>query len=309
MLAACLNLKIIVTSRQNLRLRGEHKFAVPLLGLPDIERLSRDVDLATILPRYSAVRLFLERLRAIQVDYEPDQAALRAIAAICVRLDGLPLAIELAAPRTRMFTPEQLLTQLGGQRESSSLRLLTGGARDLPARQPTLSRTIQWSYDLLSGEEQHVFRIASIFADTFTLPEAEKLLVRSYGGQLELPLTDMVASLLEKNLLRQADSEAEPCFRLLVMLQEFGQAEVARLGEMPRLQAAHAATFLELAEAAVPELYSHKQIDMIARLRRDVDNLRRALRWALDQDEFEMAPRFGVALWRFWLLSGLLSEG
>ena len=309
LLFACPNLTIIATSRQNLRLRCDQEFAVPLLGLPDIERLAHDVDLSTVLPRYSAVSLFLERMRAIQVDYEPDHAALRAIGAICVRLDGLPLAIELAAPRTRMFSPEHLLTQLSGQGEPSSLKLLTGGARDLPARQRTISRTIRWSYDLLSGEERRLFRTASIFADTFTLPEVQKLLVRASGGQLELPLTELLDSLIEKNLLRQEASETEPRFRMLVMLQEFGQAEAGRLGENPDLHAAHAATFLELAESAVPELYTREQIKVTASLSRDVDNLRRALRWALDQGELETAARFGVALWRFWLLIGLLNEG
>lgn len=308
LLAACPNLKIIVTSRQSLHLRGEQEFAVPLLGLPDIERLASDADLAAVLPRYSAVRLFLDRMRAIQVDYEPDTAALRAIASICVLLDGLPLAIELAAPRTRLFSPEQLLAQLGGSRAESPLKLLSGGARDLPARQRTLIRTIQWSYDLLSEEEQRLFRAVSVFADSFSLPELEQLLERSSGGT-ELPHTDLVASLVEKNLLLQDASPAEPRFRMLVMLQEFGRAESGRLGEKPALHASHAATFLDLVEAAVPELYSHEQVAMLSRLRRDVDNLRRALRWAMDQGKLETAARFGAALWRFWLLSGLLNEG
>jgi predicted ATPase/DNA-binding CsgD family transcriptional regulator len=309
LLAVCPNLKIIATSRQNLHLRGEQEFAVPLLGLPDIERLAQGVNLTTILPRYPAVGLFLDRMRAIQVGYEPGLAALRAIAEICVRLDGLPLAIELAAPRTRMFSPEQLLAQLGGQGEITSLKLLTGGARDLPARQRTLSRTIQWSYDLLSGEEKRVFRTISIFSDTFTLQEAEKLFEHCDGDQLELPLTDMMTSLLDKNLLRPADSKAEPRFRLLATLQEFGRAEVTRLGEMPRLQAAHAATYLDLAEAAAPALYTQEQIEITTRLRRDLENLRHALRWSLEQEESAQAARFGAALWRFWLLGGLLSEG
>jgi predicted ATPase/DNA-binding CsgD family transcriptional regulator len=308
LLAACPGLKIVATSRQSLRVRGEQEFAVPLLGLPDFERLGTDPDLAAILLRYSAVRLFLDRMRALRADYEPDQAALRAIGAICVRLDGLPLAIELAAARTRMFSPEQLLAQLSGPGEPTSLRLLAGGARDLPARQRTLSRTIQWSYDLLSPEEQSVFRAASIFADSLTLPEAENM-VRAAGASPELPLTDLVASLLDKNLLRQAEPGGEPRFRLLVMLQAFGQAEAARLGEKLRLEAEHAATFLELAEAAVPALYTRDQVAMTARLRRDLENLRQALRWTLDHDELVRAARFGAALWRFWLLSGLLSEG
>jgi predicted ATPase/DNA-binding CsgD family transcriptional regulator len=309
LLAVCPNLIIIVTSRQILRVRGEQEFAVPLLGMPDIGRLAHDADLATVLPRYSAVQLFLERMRAIQVDYEPDQAALRAIAGICIHLDGLPLAIELAAPRTRMFTPGQLLAQLGGGQGASSLKLLTGGARDLPARQRTLSRTIQWSYDLLPAEEQRVFRAASIFAGAFALTEAEKLLERPSDKQIEPALTDIMASLVEKNLLRQDTSDAEPRFRMLVTLQAFGRAEARRLGEMPALNAAHARTFLELAEATVPRLYTHEQIEMTARLRRDVDNLKRALRWVLDQGEMQSAARFGSALWRFWLLGGLLSEG
>lgn len=309
LLATCPNLKILTTSRERLRVRGEQEFAAPLLGLPDIERLAKGGELASVLPRYPAVQLFLERMRAIQANYQPDQAALRAIAGICAHLDGLPLAIELAAARTRMFTPQQLLSQLGEGEQSESIELLSGGARDLPARQRTLSRTIRWSYDLLPADEQRVFRAAAIFADGFALSDAEKLLERSPQRQIAPALTDMVASLVEKNLLIHEAGGAEPRFRMLVMLQAFGRAEAARLGEMRTLQSAHAATYLDLAETAVPSLYKHEQIETTARLRRDADNLRRALRWALDQDETEIAARFGAALWRFWLLAGLLSEG
>ena len=309
LIAACPNLKIVVTSRQPLRVRGEQEFAVPLLGLPDMERLVHDGDLAAVLPRYSAVQMFLDRLQAIRVNYKPDKPALRAIAGICSRLDGLPLAIELAAARTRMFTPQQLLAQLGEGQQGTSLKLLTGGARDLPARQRTLNRTIQWSYDLLTSEEQRIFRASSIFAEGFALTEAKRLLDVSSEGPPEVALTDTIASLVEKNLLLQDAGEAEPRFRMLVMLKEFGRVEAERLGESTKLQAAHAAAFLELAEGAVSGLYSHEQIEMSARLRRDVDNLRRALRWVLDQDEIEIAARLGVALWRFWLLGGLLGEG
>ena len=309
LLAACPNLKILVTSRQPLRLRGEQEFAVPLLGLPDLERLARDADLAEVLPRYPAVALFLERTRAIRAGYEPEPAALQAIAAICAHLDGLPLAIELAAAHTRMFAPEQLLVQLGAGQPAASLRLLTGGARDLPARQRTLNRTIHWSYDLLSAEEQGVFRGVSIFAGSFAITEAEKLLARSPNGQMEVPLSEILASLVEKNLLFPIAAEPEARLRTLVMLQEYGRGEAARLGESLALQAAHAETFLELAEAAVPELHTHAQIEMTARLRRDMDNLRQALRWTLDQEDVQMASRFGAALWYFWLLSGLLGEG
>lgn len=308
LLAACPDLKIIVTSREALQVRGEQEFAVPLLGLPDPDRLGRELDLAAILPRYSAIRLFLDRMRAIHAGHEPSPVDLKAIAAICARLDGLPLAIELAAARTRMFTPAQLLDQLA-QGQPAALKMLAGGARDVPARQRTLNRTIQWSYDLLSPEEEAVFRAVSIFAGGFGLSEAGKVLERAGMGQLEVPVGDILTSLVEKNLLRPASSEGEARLRMLGMLQTFGRAEAARLGETERLEAAHAETFLELAQAAVPELYTHAQIETTGRLRRQAEDLRAALRWALDRGELETARRLGAALWRFWLLGGMLSEG
>jgi predicted ATPase len=174
LLAACPGLKAVVTSREALRVRGEHEFAVPLLALPDVQRLSQlKSGLAPILAGNAAVTLFVERAQAVQPDLALSDENALAIAAICARLDGLPLAIELAAARSRLLSPPAFLARRKETAGGSSLTLLTGGSRDLPARQQTLRNTIQWSYNLLNAAEQQLLRYLSVFAGAFSVEAAE----------------------------------------------------------------------------------------------------------------------------------------
>jgi predicted ATPase/DNA-binding CsgD family transcriptional regulator len=307
LLAVCPQLKLLVTSREVLRVRGEQEFAVPLLGLPDVSRLDHaSRGLAEVLPRYASVALFLERVRAIKPDFQPGNKEMLAVAKICTRLDGLPLALELAAARIKLFSPQALLTQLGETLPGTSLRLLTGGARDLPARQRTLRHTIQWSYDLLNPAEQWLFRQLSIFVGGFTLAAAETSLSDLHSPTSVL---DGVTSLLDKSLLQQDQTAREPRLTMLVMLREFGQEKLEQHGETAAVRQAHTATFLTLAEAAVPHLDGPEQANWLAQLAQEHDNLHTALRWALNQGDVDTASRFGVVLWPYWVKQGYLSEG
>jgi len=205
LLAFCPHLTILVTSRAALRIHGEYEFTVHPLAVPDLKRLPASEALAQV----AAVALFLERAQAIQPDFVLTQANSRTIAEICVALDGLPLAIELAAARIKLLPPQALLKRL-----SQRLEVLTGGARNLPARQQTLRNTIRWSYDLLSQQEQRLFRWLSIFVGGSTLQAVEAIC--NAPGNVQVPVLDEVASLLDKNLLQQTEREAEnPLYWLL----------------------------------------------------------------------------------------------
>lgn len=313
LLAACPHLKLLVTSREALRVRIEQEFAVPLLGLPDLSRLDRfSTKPAEVLSNYAAVALFLDRVRAIKPDYQAGDAEMLAIANICIRLDGLPLALELAAARTKLFSPQGLLAQLGPTSPGSSLRLLTAGARDLPARQRTLHHTVQWSYDLLDAAEQWLFRQLAVFVSGFTLSDAEGLISLLQSSSLDEPpvsILDGITSLLDKSLLQQDESGAEPRLKMLMILRAFGRQQLERLGEATAAAQAHVATYLALAETAAPHLDMRDQADWLARLAREHDNLHAALSYALDTEDAATAARLGVALWPYWLKQGHLSEG
>jgi ATP/maltotriose-dependent transcriptional regulator MalT len=226
----------------------------------------------------------------------------RAVAELCVRLDGLPLAIELAAARSKLFSPQALLNLFAG----SPLDLLTGGARDLPARQRTLSHTIQWSYDLLNAGEQRLFRGLSVFVNGFTLATASEVLA---DLQSPIPILDGLASLVDKSLLQTSASSEEPRFHLLVMVREFALDQLQRNGETAMLQRRHALWALTLAEQAQARLHDGVQPAGFDRLEREHDNLRAALQWALEQQEATMALRLSTALWPFWFDRGYWSEG
>ncbi len=309
LLAACSRLKLLVTSREVLHVRGERVFEVPPLALPDPKHLPDCVTLA----RYGAVSLFLERAREVQPSFEltPEEAAL--IAAICVRLDGLPLAIELAAARLKLLPLPALLERL--QRR---LAVLTGGPRDVPARQHTLRDTIAWSYDLLSKEEQRLFRLCSIFVGGGTL-EAMEAMYDALGGE-SAQVLDGVSSLLDKHLLLQAsqDSLGQDERRLLMLetIREYGLEMLAESQEMEAVRQAHSAYYLHLAEEAEAHLFRAEQVRWFDRLEREYDNLRAALSWTVEQagseeagQKGEIALRLAGALVRYWAVRGSLSEG
>ncbi len=292
LLMGCPRLKLLVTSRAVLRLRAEHDYLVPPLQLP-----SASAEPAELLQN-EAVRLFLERAQAAKMDFALTAESAAAVAQVCRRLDGLPLAIELAATRVRLLPPAALLARL-----EQRLPLLTGGARDLPARQRTLRGAIDWSYQLLAPEEQRLFRCLGVFGGGATLEAVEA--ISDDPGALE-----RLATLEEQSMLRvSASREGESRLALLETLREYALDQLRAIGEEEAVRRAHAEYYLGRAETAAPLLTGVDQTAALAALERDHDNLRSALRWCLDGDQRETAVRLGGALWRFWLLHGHFSEG
>jgi len=309
LLAACPNLHLLVSSRAPLRLHGEHEFAVSPLALPDLKHpLSRD-DLA----HYAACKLFVQRAQAIKSEFQFTEANARTIAEICIRLDGLPLAIELAAVRIRLFSPQALLSRL-----SHRLDVLTGGARNMPARQQTLRATIAWSYQLLAPAEQQLFRSLAVFAGGCTL-QAIEAITKPPGAGANTSL-DGVSTLLENNLVRQQEQpDGEPRLLLLETIREFALECLADTGELQAAQVAHAAYYLALAEEAEPQLRGPEQALWMARLGLDQENLRAALGFFLEQAhaqastqagemQAEQALRLCAALSWFWNIYGYWRE-
>jgi len=293
LLSACPRTRILVTSRLPLRVGGEHEFAVPPLRVPDPGAVTG----SALLEDYAATRLFLERVRAVDPGFQAAASNARTVAEICARLDGLPLAIELAAARIKMFSPQALLSRL-----DRSLDLLTGGGRDLPARQRTLRQAIAWSYDLLAEEEKRFFRTLGIFRGGWTIDAAEKV--------CGTDATERLSALVDKSLVHRADgASGEPRFLLLELLREFASEKLVESGEHAAARKAHLAAFIDLAERAAPNLTGPDQRVWSAALKDDHDNLREALARVDPHAEGEQALRLGAALWRFWVMQGHLREG
>jgi len=305
LLEACPQLKLLVTSRVALRISGEHGFPVPPLALPDLTHLPA----SEVLEQFAAVTLFLERARAIRPGFQLTPSHARTIAKICTYLDGLPLAIELAAARMNVLSPPALLARL-----SHRLRVLTGGVRDAPARQQTLRNTLQWSYDLLAEQEQRLFRWLSVFVGGCTLEAAEAVCwVVQAGDDQASSVLEGVASLLDKSLVQQTEREGgEPRLVMLETLREFGWECLERQGELQAARQAHAHYYLALAEQAEPHLMGPEQLLWFQQLERELDNLRAILQAATagGAEEREVALRLGAALWVFWAARGRnLREG
>ncbi len=302
LLAACPRLKLLVTSRQVLRLSAEHEFAVPPLSLPDPRHLPDLVALS----QYEAVALFIARAQAVKPDFQVTNANAPAVAEICARLDGLPLAIELAAARIKLLPPQALLARLGQR-----LAFLTGGLRDAPARQQTLRNTIDWSYRLLDVQEQRFFRRLSVFVGGCTLEAVEA--VCNAARDLTIDVLERASSLIDKSLLRQAEPEEEPRFLMLETIREYGLEALKAAGEEEMTRQAHARYYLSLAEKAESELHGPEQAMWFDRLEQEHDNLRASLHWLLEgeagHERIEMALRLGGALWWFWFVRGPRSEG
>jgi predicted ATPase/DNA-binding CsgD family transcriptional regulator len=298
LLAACPELKVVVTSRESLHVRGEQEFAVPPLAIPDLKHIP---DLVT-LSQYEAVALFLSRAQSIKPDFQMSDANARAVAEICIRLDGLPLAIELAAARSKLLSPQALLARL-----TQGLALLTSGARDVPGRQQTLRNTIAWSYHLLDAEEQRLFRRLSVFVGGSTLQAIEAICTMLYDGVGYV--LEGVSSLLDKSLLQQTEhEEEEPRLILLETIREYGLERLHENEEAKVCQQAHALYYLILAEEAEPHLKGAQQVRWWGRLEREQENMRAALAWLIGQKEGELALRLSGALWWFWYIHGDWSE-
>jgi predicted ATPase/DNA-binding SARP family transcriptional activator/DNA-binding CsgD family transcriptional regulator len=302
LLTGCPKLKMLVTSRAVLHIQGENEFALPPLAVPDLKRLPALESLS----HYAAVALFLDRAKAIHPDFHLTQANAPIIAEICARLDGLPLAIELAAPRLKLLSPQGLLARL-----SHRLQLLTGGAANLPLRQQTMRNTIQWSYEQLSPQEQQLFRRLSVFVGDCTL-EAVEALCTAFGD-VSANVLDRLASLLDESLLQRVEQEGEePRLRLLETIREFGLECLLASGELEAVQHAHATYYLWLLEEAWQNISLAEQWRWHARMEQEYDNLRAALRWSVEQGGTtgaETVLRLSLELVQFWLVSGRVSEG
>jgi predicted ATPase/class 3 adenylate cyclase len=299
LLGGCPNLKVLATSRIPLRLYGEQEYPVPPLEVPDPLRLPP----LGRLVQYEAVRLFVERAKAVKPDFEITNNNASAVAEICVRLDGLPLAIELAAARTKLLPPRELLSRLGNR-----LRILKGGARNLPARQQTLRATIDWSYDLLDEGEKTLFRRLSVFSGGSTLEAIEEIC----DPQGELEALEVVGSLLEKSLLRREEgADGGSRFAMLETVREYAREKLEESGEAEETRRRHAEHYLALAETAELELLGAGQGRWMRRLRTEFANLREAHAWSLKPDEDsresaeELRLRLAGALWRFWQMEGM----
>jgi predicted ATPase/class 3 adenylate cyclase/DNA-binding CsgD family transcriptional regulator len=299
LLASCPRLTVLVTSRAALHLSGEHQFPVTPLTLPDPGHLPDLVSLS----QYEAVALFIARAMAARPEFQVSNATAPAVAEICVRLDGLPLAIELAASRITLFPPQALLTRL-----SQRFTLLTGGVRDAPARQHTLRNTIAWSYDLLEDDEQRLFRRLCVFVGGMTLSAVEA--VSAALDDEPEPILDGIASLIDKSLLRQGEPEGEqPRFMMLETIREYGLEMLSASGEAEATRQAHAAYYLALAKEAAPRLLGPQLAQWMRRLELELDNLRAASSWLLERGEAAMALRMGTALGLFWELNYSIHEG
>ncbi len=300
LLSACARLRMLVTSREALRLRGEHEFPLAPLELSNPAQMP-DQPSVEMLLQYPSIALFVERAQASQPDFRLTVDNAAAVAEVCARLDGLPLAIELAAARIKLLPPRAMLARLQG----SPLDLLTGGARDVPARQQTLRGTVQWSYDLLNADEQRTFRWLSVFAGGSTLAAASSV----SRDQPSTDVLDNITSLINKSLVRQTESDGEPRLGMLETICEFGREQLAQENELEAVQQAHAAYYLSLAEETEPHLTGREQKAWLSRLGREQDNLRAALRWGFESHEAEFILRLVSALWQYWFLRGQWSEG
>ncbi|MDP9353459.1 MAG: tetratricopeptide repeat protein, partial [Chloroflexota bacterium] len=297
LLAACPQLKGLVTSRAVLHLSAEHAFPVPSMSLPDPKHLSGLEQLS----QYEAVRLFIERARAAKPDFEVTNENAPAVAEVCHRLDGLPLAIELAASRVRLLLPQAMLPRI-----THRLKLLTGGAHDLPERHRTIRATIEWSYELLGEQERRLFRWLAVFAGGCTLDAAEAVCGVEAGDEV----LETLSSLVDKSLLRQEEGiGGEPRFLMLETLREYALERLEESGEAEETRKRHVEYYLALAENAEPELRGPRQSEWLERLEEEHNNLRATLRWALDRGEVQTVVRLGWALGIFWWIHVHQREG
>ena len=295
LLATAPKLKIMVTSRAALHVYGEHEFPVPPLALPD-SRTKASVELLSQCP---AVALFVQRAVAAKPDFELNRENAAAVCEICARLDGLPLAIELAAARVKVLSPSLMLTRL-----ASRLQLLTGGARDLPQRQQTLRAAMDWSYDLLSAPEQKLFRRLSVFAGGCNLEGVEA--VCDTKADIDLDLLDGMASMVDKSLVQQVEhGKGESRFVMLETIREYALEKLKASGEQPLTKRAHAAYCLVLAEEDATE----ESAQWLERFAFEHDNFRAALEWLTETEDAEWGLRLGTALFRFWEIGEYLAEG
>jgi predicted ATPase/DNA-binding SARP family transcriptional activator len=319
LLRDCPHLRVLATSRESLGIPGETIWRVPCLSLPPpvdgswlrVDGPARAFDagvstsdpLFSALMQFEAVRLFVERATAALPTFRLSERTARTIARICRRLDGIPLAIELAAARVRALPLDELAVRLEDQ-----LRLLTGGSRTAPPRHQTLRGALDWGYHLLTAAEQALLRRLSVFAGGFTLEAAEVI-----GSDGDGNVLDLLTGLVDKSLVQYDEQEGDGRYRLLETIRQYSEEKLRDTGETVRLQSRHRDFYLELAERAAPELRGREQVRWLDRLEQEHDNLRAALRWSLRGAEeagggADAALRLVAALRRFWFARGYLAE-
>lgn len=302
LLTRCPHLKIIATSREALTVPGEKIYQVPALSLPDPQR---SPPFETI-SQYDALRLFIERATAVQPTFAVTITNAPAVVQICDRLDGIPLAIELAAVRIKLLTPEQIAARLDDR-----FRLLTGGGRTVLPRQQTLRATVEWSYGLLSASERLLFQRLSVFAGGWTIETAEQVCASVWNGDLEATdVMDALARLVDKSLLTTEPSQGETRYRMLETIREYAREKLGESGEAERLQDRHLDFFLRLAEETEPKIRGSEQVMWLNRLESENANLRAALAWSRTAEgKAESGLRLAAALAGFWGARGYWHEG
>ena len=298
MLASCPQLKILVTSRTVLQVQGEHEYVVVPLAVPNLGQLGD----GEIPVQYSSVALFLDRAQASRHEFQitPDNA--RAVAEICVRLDGVPLAIELAATRVKVLPVQDIVARL-----HDACRLLINDSRTALPRHQSLQATIQWSYGLLTEPEQALFRRLCVFSDSCILDAAEA--VCSSDGLEKKQILPLLSHLIDHSLVHVQVQDGTVRYRILQIIQQFGREQLEARGEMASLCRRHRDWFVALAQQTELELAGSQQGAWLDRLEAEHDNLRSALLWSLEQKQAEEAAQMGIALWPFWILRGHEQEG
>jgi predicted ATPase/DNA-binding SARP family transcriptional activator len=297
LLASCSELKVLVTSREPLHVRWEREYHVPPLA--EVRAPLADIDVLATAP---AVDLFVQRAQAIRADWRLTPSNVQAVAALCNHLDRLPLAIELAAARIKLFTPEAMLARV-----DQSLEFLMTTARDLPQRHRGLRLAISWSYDLLTEDERTTFRRAAVFSGGWTLDAASEVL--GDGSADEALVLQTLDGLVDKSLVRvDFQPDGEPRFSMLETIREFAAGKLATAGELGDTQARHVAWCLRLAEALEADLSGPRQLERLEQLEREHDNFRSALRWSFRGGDPLCGARLAVALGKFWEIRGYLQE-
>jgi len=298
LLSACPLLKILATSRIALRVRAERQFHVPPLGLPDPTHLPQLQELL----QYPALALFVERAQAVRPDFILTGANAATVAQLCHRLDGLPLAIELIAARVRLLSPAEILHRLGGR-----FLLQSDGLRDIDERQRTLKNAVEWSYNLLAGDEQTLFARLAVFVGGWTVDAAESACGNGASG-LTTPVLDLLALLVNKSLVTQHEVNDESRFTMLETIREYALEKLQAAGEAEAMRRRHAEHYLAMMVKAGPDLDASRVL--LDRVEREHDNLRTALQWSLDRGEVEMAARLSLALLSLWSMhTHHLTEG
>ena len=291
-------LRVLVSSRTVLRVSGEQEFPVPPLAMPDLKALPG----LAALSQFEAVRLFIERAVAVKPDFEATNQNAPAIAGICERVDGLPLAIELAAARVKLFSPQALLSRL-----EKSLSALGTGARDAPARQQTLRGAILWSYDMLDEGPRRLLARVSVFARGGNLEQLEP--VCGPSQDIGADVVDALDQLADQSLLRRLPDFDEPRFLMLQTIRDFAAERLEESGEAHLIRDRHVKAYIALAQQAQPHLFGPRRKEWLDRLEDDNDNFRAALDWAVASGDARSAMELSAGLWRFWQMRGHLHEG